>query len=177
MSIITKTGDEGNTSLWSGQRVPKDHIRVEAYGTVDELGSYISESRHICLDDQVIKDLCSIQDYLFLIAGELATVGTPFRNPITAEAAQWVTNRVHEYEKRLPLKGFVVPGCTYSAAKLDICRAICRRMERRVVSLHRQNPVSVHMLQFINRLSDLFFMLARSEEAKEGKITPKKPIA
>lgn len=174
MGISTKKGDSGLTSLWSGQRIPKNHLRVEAYGTIDELSASIAEARHYCHEQQVIEDLIKVIDHLFFIAGELATDGKSFSSPIHHDHVDWVAQRVGHYERLVPLKGFVIPGSILSSAKIDLSRTICRRAERRIITLHQQFPVSSLVLQYINRLSDLLFMIARAEEAGEGKITYQK---
>jgi ATP:cob(I)alamin adenosyltransferase len=176
MSITTKTGDQGKTSLWSGERIDKDDIRVEAYGTVDELNSHIGESRHYCHSEEVKRVLLQIQRTLFRIAGQLATRDKVYAEPITATLVDEITNLIHHYEEKVPLKGFVIPGNTLSSAKLDICRTVARRAERRVVTLSGKESVPTEVCMYINRLSDLLFMLGRYEEHLDGKILYKNDI-
>jgi len=171
MSIITKTGDDGDTGLWSGERVGKDDLRVEAYGTIDELSSALGAARHLCLQDEVLYAVEDIQKILFRVAGELASVGIPFDRPITAGDEEKIAARTAAIEERIPLRGFVMPGMTAGSAALDVARTIARRAERRVVALSRKEEVSAELRIFLNRLSDYLFMLARAEESAAGKLT------
>lgn len=174
MSISTKTGDTGTTSLRSGIRVSKDSVRVEAYGTVDELDSHLGEAKHLVRDDDVRRILHEIQNDLMRVCGELATTDGLFDHSITLADAERLTDYVHHYEEVVKLTGFVVPGNTLQSAKLDICRTICRRAERRVISLAQGESVAPALMSYINRLSDCLFMLARFEEFLEGKLEYKK---
>ncbi|MCX7949312.1 MAG: cob(I)yrinic acid a,c-diamide adenosyltransferase [Treponemataceae bacterium] len=171
MSISTKTGDNGTTSLWSGERVPKDSLRVESYGTIDELNSFLGDARHMVHTLRIQGLIETIQEDLFRVAGSLAT-STPgaYLYPVTDEDVERLTSLVHQLEAEIPLKGFVIPGATPASARLDICRSICRRAERRIVALSHTEAVDGPTLRYVNRLSDLLFMMARYEEAQEGKI-------
>lgn len=171
MSIITRTGDDGDTGLWSGERIGKDDLRVEAYGTIDELSSALGVARHLCLQDEVLYAIEDIQRILFRIAGELASVGLAFDRPITAKDEERLSERTTALEERIFLKGFVLPGMTAGSAALDMARTIARRAERRVVALARKEDVSGDLRKFLNRLSDYLFMLARAEEDAAGKLT------
>ncbi len=170
MSISTKGGDKGKTSLWSGQRIWKSDIRVESYGTVDELDSHIGEAKHFVKIEHVRNILTELQNKLMRVMGELASVEKKFTNPITVEDLEKVTDCVHDFESKVPLKGFVVPGNTIQSSKLDICRTIARRAERRIIQLNQDNPVNPNLIGFVNRLSDLFFIMARAEEQNDGGI-------
>jgi ATP:cob(I)alamin adenosyltransferase len=170
MSISTKGGDKGKTSLWSGQRVWKSDIRVESYGTIDELDSHIGEAKHYVKLDHVKEILESIQNELMRVMGELASVEKQFTSPISAEDLEKITNCVHDFENKVPLKGFVVPGNTIQSSKLDICRTIARRAERRIIALNQDQAVNPNLIGFVNRLSDLFFIIARAEEQHDGGI-------
>jgi len=171
MSIVTKTGDDGSTGLWSGERIGKDSIRVEAYGTIDELSSALGMARHLCFQDNVLYAIEYIQRLLFRVAGELASLGNSFNRPITEEDEKAIEAKTSEIEARIPLRGFVVPGMTQGSAALDIARTIARRAERRVVALSRTDEISPVLLRTLNRLSDFIYMLAREEEAAQGKLT------
>jgi ATP:cob(I)alamin adenosyltransferase len=171
MSIMTRTGDEGDTGLWSGERVGKDSPRVEAYGTIDELSSALGLARHFCVQEEVLTAIDEIQRLLFRVAGELASVERPFDKPITGEDEKAIAARTARLEDSIPLRGFVIPGMTSGSAALDIARTIARRAERRVVALSRNEPVSMDLRRFLNRLSDYLFMLARNEESAAGKLT------
>ena len=171
MSIMTRTGDDGDTGLWSGERIGKDALRVEAYGTIDELSSALGVARHLCLQDEVLYAIEDIQRILFRVAGELASVSLAFDRPITAKDEEKLSERTTSLEERIPLRGFVLPGMTAGSAALDMARTIARRAERRVVALARKEEVSSELRKFLNRLSDYLFMLARAEEEAAGKLT------
>lgn len=174
MSISTKTGDEGNTSLWSGERVSKDDVRVEAYGTIDELNSNLSETKHYVESLYVKNIVIEIQNNLFKVAGELASKNKKYTNPIVEEDEKKLFEYILEMEKKMNLKGFVIPGNTLPSSKLDVCRTISRRAERRIISLSKVDKVSKDLLKYVNRLSDLLFLLARYEEFILDKIVYKK---
>ncbi|HOX31924.1 MAG TPA: cob(I)yrinic acid a,c-diamide adenosyltransferase [Spirochaetales bacterium] len=175
MSIVTKTGDEGLTGLWSGERVWKDDPRVEAYGSLDELSSLLGLARQAVRLPATAEAIDEIQRGLARAAAELASVGKRFGRPVSADEVEALGRRVSELEARIPLKGFVLPGQTESSARLDVARTACRRAERRIVTLARlasgeAGEVGAELRRYVNRLSDLLFMLARAEEAAEGKI-------
>ncbi len=170
MSITTRTGDDGETGLWSGERIPKDDPRVEAYGTIDELSSALGAARHVCFVDSVLFAIERIQRDLFRVAGELASVMIPFDRPIRPEDGESLAELTAEIESRILLKGFVIPGMTQGSAALDMARTIARRAERRVIALSRLGEVSVSLMIYLNRLSDYLFMLAREEENAAGKL-------
>jgi len=171
MSISTKTGDDGTTGLWSGERIGKDELRVESYGTIDELNSFLGDARRSVTTERVAQIIDELQEDLFRVAGALATrEDVAYVQPICVEDVERLTSYVHELETAVPLKGFVIPGSTEASARLDICRTVCRRAERRIVALSRQETVNEDARHFVNRLSDLLFMLARFEEADSGAI-------
>lgn len=173
MSISTKTGDKGSTSLWSGERVNKSSSRVEAYGTVDELNSFIGEAKHYVKIYRIKEIISEIQDDLFKVGGSLASIGA-FKYPVTEGDVERITGYVHEFEKKIPFDGFVIPGTTIQSAKLDICRTIARRSERRVISLSENEETDENVKKYLNRLSDLIYIMARYEEKSEGKLRLKK---
>jgi ATP:cob(I)alamin adenosyltransferase len=122
--------------------------------------------------------LDALQEDLFRVAGSLATrAEAGYVQPLCADDVDRVTGWVHELEAAVPLTGFVIPGSTVSSAKLDICRTVCRRAERRMVALGRRESLGDHLGRFINRLSDLLFMIARYEEAAAGAIRYKRGSA
>ena len=170
MSISTGTGDNGKTSLWSGERVGKDDLRVDVYGTLDELNAFLGEAYHYIKSDIVKNDVEFLQKELFRVGGEIASKSKPYKNPITGDDIKYLNKKITDFEKKIKFKGFVVPGQTKSSAKLDICRTISRRAERLLVKLTRKEEVSSFLLKYLNRLSDFLFLLARFEEAEEGKI-------
>jgi len=173
MSISTKTGDKGKTSLWTGERIEKNHARVEAYGTVDELNSHLAEAKHLVKSAKVKPVIVEIQDDLFRVAGALASIGE-FAYPVQQRDVDRITNYVHEFEKEVELTGFVIPGTTPQSAKLDVCRTIARRAERRILTLAETGIVPEPVKKYVNRLSDLIYMLARFEEKLEDKLEFKK---
>ena len=169
-SITTKTGDDGTTGLWSGQRVPKDHPRIEAAGEVDELSSFLGFARIACSLDSTKVSIESLQRDLVRVAGELASIDPAFDNPIQSRDEKAITDKIHELEAQVELHGFVLPGRTEGAARIDLARVACRRLERTVVAFSREAEVSDILRRYFNRLSDYLFLLARSEEAAAGKI-------
>jgi cob(I)alamin adenosyltransferase len=175
MGIVTKTGDDGLTGLWSGERVRKDDLRVEAYGTVDELDSVLGEAKHHVKRSDCRSIIEEIQRDLYHIAGELATRTGVFSRAMTDDDERRITRLIERFEAEVPLHGFVVPGATMQSAKLDVARTVCRRAERRIVTLARDADVSSPLRRYMNRLSDLLFMLARAEEALDGGVRYVKP--
>jgi len=169
MSISTMGGDRGETSLWSGERVAKNNARVEAYGTIDELNSHLGEAKHYVKLSRVREIIDGIQEDLFRVGGSLATVGE-FKKPVERYHVGHITSLVYELEKEFEFKGFVVPGMTIQSAKLDVARSVARRAERRVLSLAAEAEVGEEVKKYVNRLSDLIYLLARIEEKAEGKI-------
>lgn len=174
MSISTGGGDKGKTSLWSGERVYKDSLRVEAYGTIDELSSFLGEAKHYVKSFEVKKIINEIQNDLFKVAGILASKNKEFIQPIETLDVDKITNYINLFENKIGLKGFVIPGNTIESAKLDICRTISRRAERRIITLSKEEKLPVELLKYINRLSDLLFIMARYEEYLINKIEYKK---
>lgn len=170
MSISTKGGDKGMTSLWSGQRIKKSDIRVESYGTVDELDSHIGEAKHFVKIAKIHDILEEIQNKLMRIMGELASIDKAFVSPIEESDIDKLTDCVHHFEEKVKLKGFVIPGNTIQSAKLDICRTIARRAERRIIELNNHSEINPNIIAFVNRLSDLLYIMAREEERNDTGI-------
>ena len=170
MSITTKTGDRGQTSLYSGERVWKDDLRVDAYGTLDELDAHIGYARHQVEDEAVAGILVDLQNKLYRVMGQLASKNTEYPYPILEADVEEVTTLIRSLEERTPLQGFVIPGSLPSSARLDICRTVARRAERHLVTLSRNEEVPAELMQYVNRLSDLMFILARTLEAAAGSI-------
>jgi cob(I)alamin adenosyltransferase len=171
MSIVTKTGDQGETSLMYGRRVPKNDPRVEAYGSVDELTAALGIARAICDDKFVAEQIFAVQKDLINVMGELATVPEDRQryakdgfNVTDAKMVDRVTAVIVDLEKDKSLypKDWVIPGANAVSAALDFSRVTCRRAERLVASLTDPNP---EILRYLNRLSDLFWILARATEA------------
>ena len=162
--VYTRTGDAGMTSLVSGNRVSKDDVRVEAYGTVDELNSNIGVLLHSTkLDDQdVITLLRKAQNKLFNIGAYLANDKADKLYGLKAEDVAELERLMDKMNEGLPpAQGFVLPGGTRLSATADRCRTVTRRAERRVVSLAKVAPIDPLVLEYLNRLSDFFFVFAR----------------
>ncbi|MCB0520853.1 MAG: cob(I)yrinic acid a,c-diamide adenosyltransferase [Lewinellaceae bacterium] len=169
--IYTKTGDAGETALFGGQRLPKSHLRIEAYGTVDELNSYIGLVRDVSTDDHARQVLKEIQDRLFMVGANLASDPSKNLSPpdITLADLKLLENEIDRMDESLPpLKNFILPGGHTSVSFCHIARCVCRRAERLAVALHQEEPVEDSVLQYLNRLSDYLFMLARKTSQDLG---------
>jgi len=175
MKIYTKTGDKGDTGLFGGGRVPKDDIRVTAYGDVDELNSAIGVVRATAPTDLFDDLLAGIQRDLFSLGGHLATPN-PEKVKKALEKAELSEKRVALFERTIdeadaelpPLKAFILPAGSPKAAALHLARTVCRRAERSVVTLARDQETPEFFLIYINRLSDLLFALARVANKRAG---------
>ena len=175
MKIYTRTGDQGETSLFGAGRVGKGHVRVEAFGTVDELNAAIGWAATRVSDRTTRERLEALQHDLFAIGAELATPpaaegrvrpDTPgWSGGRTAEMEGWIDEAVAELPE---LRAFVLPGGTSGASALHVARTMCRRSERAVVRLAESEEVSEEVLAYLNRLSDLLFTLARCENYRAG---------
>lgn len=177
MKIYTKTGDRGETSLFGGTRVPKDSFRIDAYGTIDELNSVIGFCRSLNSIQEIDDILGEIQDDLFTIGADLATPHQSERKPIK-RIQQTDISRLEQHideitPKLEPLTSFILPGGSRSAALIHVARTICRRAERLVVTLARQEPIGEHLLIYLNRLSDLLFIVARRVNALSSSVETK----
>ena len=168
MKIYTGTGDKGETGLFGGERVLKSDIRVEAYGCIDELNAFIGLAIVEVEDKDVKKNLSVIQNYLFTIGSDLATPDTEKNKklniPRTPESFYLEMEKlIDKYSEELDeLKYFILPGGSKPAAMMHVCRTICRKAERAVVELNSTVNIGTNIVMFLNRLSDLFFVLARS---------------
>jgi cob(I)alamin adenosyltransferase len=175
MSLYTKTGDEGGTGLFGGDRVAKNDIRVTAYGEVDELNAAIGTAAAIDPRDFEAELLESIQRDLFAVGGQLATPD-PAKVAKAIDKARISDDRVAQLEAAIdvadreldPLQAFVLPGGTPKAAALHQARTVCRRAERSAVALAREQPVAPVILAYLNRLSDVLFTLARLANQRAG---------
>jgi cob(I)alamin adenosyltransferase len=175
VKIYTKSGDGGDTGLFGGQRVPKDSRRVAAYGDLDELNAALGLARATAPTDFEDALLQETQRQLFTIGAELATpdparlakaLGGPPIGPAEVTALEHAIDRLDAGLP--PLKNFILPGGAPKGAALHLARTVCRRAERAVVGLARDVPVSPAMRQYLNRLSDLLFVLARAANARAG---------
>ena len=172
MSIATKTGDKGKTALIGGERVSKANLRVESYGTIDELGAAMGFARSICENEEINELTKSIQRDLFLVAGSVANPNfTEAPKPyLTPEMIERLTAEVVRIEK---MEGIVsdwsLPGDVSGAAAFDIARTVCRRAERLVVRLQETGEtVDAQVVTYLNRLSDLLWLVGRFLELKAG---------
>ncbi len=175
MKIYTRTGDTGDTALFGGGRVPKDHPRVAACGAIDELNAFIGRAIGDVRTDR-------IRGYLTLIQHDLFTLGSHMASPPTDRGAAGTTlppfpeNRPREMESWIdeadttlaPLTEFILPGGTAGACALHICRTVCRRAERSAVGVARSDSSAAFSVRYLNRLSDLLFVLARIENQVAG---------
>jgi len=166
MKIYTKTGDQGDTGLFGGPRVSKDDVRIEAYGTVDELNAFLGQARAEQLPPEITPIIARAQNCLFTIGAELATPNPGKQRTTTLDAAavRELEAAIDQIEATLPLlREFILPGGNRAAAALHVARSVCRRAERRVVTLSRQAGVelSEEVVQYLNRLSDYLFVAAR----------------
>ena len=180
MKIYTKTGDKGTTALFGGKRVSKAHLRIDTYGTVDELNSYIGLVRDQSVNASRKNVLVEIQDRLFTIGSILATEpgNTKVKVPSLSEADVTVLEKeIDAMEVQLPpMKSFVLPGGHQSVSFCHVARTVCRRAERLVIALDAQEKVDPLIVQYLNRLSDYLFMLSRKMTAELGvEETPWKP--
>ncbi|MFA6541985.1 MAG: cob(I)yrinic acid a,c-diamide adenosyltransferase, partial [Bacteroidota bacterium] len=177
MKIYTKTGDRGETALFGGERVPKDALRIEAYGTVDELNSLLGIVRSLHPEKKLDAILLKLQNELFAVGADLATPvahrSTVIPRIRRSDAAS-LEKIIDRFEKPLqPLKAFILPGGSPVASYLHFARTVCRRAERHVVRLSRNEDIGVAVIVYLNRLSDLLFVLARYANYRERHEEPK----
>jgi cob(I)alamin adenosyltransferase len=164
--IYTRTGDDGTTGLADGSRVDKDSMRMEAIGCVDELNSIIGMVCSQTLPDDIQHYLTVIQHDLFDLGGELAI---PDYNIMTAQHTDTLEQWLDELNKSLPyLKEFILPAGGVATSNCHLARCVCRRAERRCVSLNREEPLNAPVLTYLNRLSDLLFVIARTLARAQG---------
>jgi cob(I)alamin adenosyltransferase len=191
MKIYTKTGDDGTTGLFGGTRVPKHQIRIESYGTIDELNSWLGLIRDQEIDVIYQQQLITIQEHLFTIGAILAT--DPEKkildngeqrlkiNKVGTKEIQFLENAIDEMDSQLPqMTHFILPGGHTTVSYCHIARTVCRRAERISTLLHENEPFDIAVLSFINRLSDYLFVLARiltyKLQASEIKWVPGKKV-
>lgn len=179
MRIYTGTGDTGETGLYGGQRVSKDDLRVEAYGTVDETNAALGMAAFQLNEDAELQTLVvELQRELFTVGADLATplarevqAGKSLVPRVEAAHSARLEETIDRFEATLePLRQFIVPGGTSGASALHFARAVCRRAERRVVALHHAAPetMNVEVIRYLNRLADLLFVLARAANHRAG---------
>ena len=175
--IYTKTGDEGMTGLGGGQRVPKDSLRVTAYGTVDELNSEIGVAISAGLCERLTTELALVQNQLFDLGADLATPATSqARHPVPTVEARHIERLerlIDEFNEVVgPLTNFLLPGGSAGAAHLHVARTVCRRAERAATTLAREEAIGATILPYLNRLSDALFVMARYENHERGVTEP-----
>jgi len=167
MKVYTKTGDKGTTGLLTGERIDKDSMRVEAYGTIDEINSALGVARVWCTKTDVQDTIYQSQKILMLLMADLASPEGNTRY-ITEKQSQQFEQQIDAFDATLPpLTEFIIPGGNAGAAALDVARTVTRRAERQVIRLSRHEAVSPEVLITLNRLSDLCFILSRVELSKE----------
>jgi len=171
--IYTRTGDKGETGLVGGARIPKDSLRVDAYGSVDELNSVLGIARSFLNDRELDDLLAELQEDLFVVGSDLAsTADHQQRNVprITSEKIATMERTIDKFEAELsPLKAFILPGGGVVGSLLHNARTVARRAERRIVTLSRSERINEQMLPYMNRLSDLLFVMARVANHRENK--------
>lgn len=171
MKIYTKKGDTGKTSLFGGQRVPKSNERIEAYGNVDELNSFVGLAASHGTSEKGTKYLTKVQELLFILGADLAT---PFSSKTRIDRIQeddirFLEEAIDELEKDLEeLKNFILPGGSQAGATLHVARTVCRRAERKTVACKKTDDISDNCIKFLNRLSDFLFVIARHENKQAG---------
>jgi len=175
--IYTRTGDDGTTALGGGQRVPKDDLRVQAYGTVDELNSLIGVALAGSLSERLAQELPAIQNELFHLGSDLcfleedkAKYPIPQIEERHIEKLETLMDELNEVVG--PLKNFILPGGVNGAANLHVARTVCRRAEREVIALSRTEGVGAYVIPYLNRLSDALFVMARYENHERGMPEP-----
>jgi len=172
LKVYTRRGDRGETDLFGGPRVAKNELRVEAYGAVDELNAVVGRAAAATVHQDLRDTLAEVQNLLFDLGGTLATPDAGQRAKSRVPSVEQrdidaAEARIDALERELePLKRFVLPGGTAAAAELHVARTVCRRAERRCVALHREDPVDEVSLGYLNRLSDLLFVMARVENRR-----------
>ena len=173
--VYTRRGDKGETSLFGSRRVSKDSPRIEAYGAIDELNCYIGVAVSFSTSENVSTPLKKVQKLLFVAGADLATElvarGEGETVPrISSEDTRWLEKESDELLTKLPpLKNFILPGGSQSAANLQLARSVCRRAERRIVAVGRVEAINPELLPFVNRLSTYLFNLARYSNFAEGR--------
>lgn len=162
MKIYTKTGDAGQTGLFSGKRLSKAHARVEAYGTVDELNAHLGLLRDLAEDEQVRQQLLEQQHHLFALGAALADDRPGQAYKLPESATPGLEQAIDQMEADLPrMTHFILPGGHQVVSQAHVCRTVCRRAERRTVELADMVTLDESILKYLNRLSDYFFVLSR----------------
>jgi cob(I)alamin adenosyltransferase len=171
--VYTRVGDDGTTRLGTGKQVPKDALRIEAYGDVDELNSQIGVAIASGLSEPLRDALSRIQNELFHLGSDLCIPEEDKKNLQVPTIGQHHVDALEKLIDELseglgPLENFILPGGAIGAAHLHVARTVCRRAERRVVALSKEEAVSEHVRKYLNRLSDALFVMAREENRATG---------
>lgn len=163
MKIYTKTGDDGNTGLQGNYRISKSHPRITAYGTVDEINAILGMVLTNSLDGDISELLTKIQNDLFLVGADLSNTNlNDLKNRVSLEMIESLEKHIDEFESELPsLTNFILPGGTLAASQLHYARTVVRRAEIQVVVLTEKDEINSNCIKYLNRLSDLFFVLGR----------------
>lgn len=175
MGIVTKTGDRGKTSLYCGKRVPKDDLRIETCGAIDEASSFLGLAKNIANDAKTKRIADYIQRELVILGSEVATTGDDIeklKKRIDKNSVCILEKEIDDLEnvRKIKMKSFCIPGENMTSSHLDIARAVTRRAERRCVTMVRKGMVkNKNIAVYLNRLSDLLYLLARSQEKRSAK--------
>lgn len=163
MRIYTKTGDKGKTSLYDNTRVDKDSIRVDCYGTIDELNCSLGFAKNFVDNDEVVTEINKIQRMLFNVAGQLATIDrSKFPQSVREEDVEYLERLIDNFMgKANNTPKFIIPGSSKASGALHMARTICRRAERRIITLSKEEYVSPILMKYVNRLSDAIYAMAR----------------
>lgn len=178
MSIIyTRGGDKGKTSLLDGTRVPKNSLRVETYGTIDELNSVLGFAKNFVSDPDIYEKIHTVQRELFAVAAELADPnGVQFTSKLTEELIARFEAWIDSYVAKLnPAQKFIVPGSSKDSGILHVARTVCRRAERLIIALDEQEPVNPLLIKYVNRLSDVLYTFARYLEEQQELVLDYNP--
>jgi len=171
MKIYTKTGDGGNTGLQGNFRIAKSHPRIISYGTVDEANAALGIVLANSLDDDITKILTDIQNDLFLVGADLSNPNlTDMKNRVTLDMIERLEHNIDKFELELaPLTNFILPGGNIAAAQLHYVRTVVRRAETQVVQLSEKDEINSNCIKYLNRLSDLFFVMGRLINKRKNK--------
>jgi len=168
-NVYTRKGDDGTTGLVGGQRIAKSHTRLEAYGTMDELNSFVGLLLADVDEPEIREQLIRIQNDLFSVGCELATIDRVPRHAVIPDDVVRMEKYIDEMDNLCGgWRGFILPGGCRAAAQAHVCRTVCRRLERRIYAINDGVPTDSVLLQYINRLSDYFFLLARKINFLQG---------
>lgn len=172
MKIYTRQGDKGHTSLFGGERVQKNCPRAAAYGSIDELNALLAMAKNLCRSEEIKGILLALQNELFKIGTDLATKLSARSRVSRIKMEDWqkLESEIDRLDKNLPpLRDFILPGGLSGAACIHLARSVCRRAERRIVTLMQaEDDINPELLRYVNRLSDLLFVMARYENITEG---------